>query len=96
MLRDEVRPFARSLQPFQRDLGAASADLAAAGPDMTKAFRGLNRLFDIGAYNPNGSEGISEACELEGQCTRDERAERGVPLLAGLARAEHRVALLDG
>ena len=41
---------------------------------MTKAFRGLNRLFDIGAYNPNENEGISEACELEGQCTRDERA----------------------
>jgi phospholipid/cholesterol/gamma-HCH transport system substrate-binding protein len=74
VLREEVRPFARSLQPFQRDLGAASGKLAAAGPDLTKAFRGLNRLFDIGAYNPGGSEGIDEGCELRGDCTREERA----------------------
>ena len=74
VIRDEIRPFARSLQPFQANLGQASADLAAAGPDMTKSFRGLNRLFDIGAYNPNGSEGISEGCELQGQCSREERA----------------------
>ena len=74
ILKNEVRPFARNAQPFQRDLGAASADLAAAGPDMTKAFRGLNRLFDIGAYNPGGSEGISEGCEKQGDCTAAERA----------------------
>jgi phospholipid/cholesterol/gamma-HCH transport system substrate-binding protein len=74
VLRDEIRPFTRALQPFQRNFGAASRDLAAAGPEMTKAFRGLNRLFDIGAYNPGGSEGISEGCELQGDCTPEERA----------------------
>jgi phospholipid/cholesterol/gamma-HCH transport system substrate-binding protein len=74
VLEKRVRPFARVAQPFQRDLGAASKELAAAGPDMTKAFRGLNRLFNIGAYNPGGSQGVSEACELEGSCTREERA----------------------
>ena len=74
ILQKQVRPFARAAQPFQRNLGAASRDLAAAGPDLTTAFRGLNRLFNMGAYNPGGTEGISEACEKGGACTREERA----------------------
>jgi phospholipid/cholesterol/gamma-HCH transport system substrate-binding protein len=74
ILQKKVRPFARAAQPFQRNLGAASKDLAAAGPDLTTSFRELNRLFNIGAYNPGGSEGISEACETKGACTREERA----------------------
>ena len=74
ILQKQVRPFARAAQPFQRDLGAASTDLAEANPDLTTAFRGLNRLFDIGAYNPGGTEGISEGCETKGACTRAERA----------------------
>jgi phospholipid/cholesterol/gamma-HCH transport system substrate-binding protein len=74
VIRDEIRPFSRSLQPFQRDFGAASRELAGAAPDMTASFRGLNRLFDIGAYNPAGTEGISEGCELEGDCSLEERA----------------------
>jgi len=74
ILQKKVRPFAREAQPFQRNLGAASKDLATAGPDLTSSFRGLNRLFDIGAYNPGGSEGISETCETNGVCSRAERA----------------------
>jgi phospholipid/cholesterol/gamma-HCH transport system substrate-binding protein len=74
ILREQVRPFARATQPFQRDLGAASADLTEAGPDLTTAFRGLNRLFNIGAYNAGGTEEIGEACELRGECSRAERA----------------------
>jgi phospholipid/cholesterol/gamma-HCH transport system substrate-binding protein len=74
ILKNQVRPFAREAQPFQRNLGAASGDLAQAGPDLTRSFLGLNRLFNIGAYNPGGTEGISEACETRGVCTREERA----------------------
>jgi len=74
ILQKQVRPFARAAQPFQRDFGAASANLAQANPDLTDSFRGLNRLFNIGAYNPGGSEGISEGCEKAGACTREERA----------------------
>ena len=74
ILKNQVRPFAREAQPFQRNLGAASEDLAQAGPDLTTSFLGLNRLFDIGAYNPGGTEGISENCETKGICTREERA----------------------
>jgi phospholipid/cholesterol/gamma-HCH transport system substrate-binding protein len=74
ILEKQVRPFAREAQPFQRNLGAASRDLAQAGPDLTASFLGLNRLFNIGAYNPGGTEGISENCEKHGVCTRAERA----------------------
>jgi phospholipid/cholesterol/gamma-HCH transport system substrate-binding protein len=74
ILKNKVRPFARAAQPFQRNLGAASKDLAKAGPDLTGAFLGLNRLFNIGAYNPGGTEGISDGCEKHGVCTREERA----------------------
>src|SRR5918999_5032306 len=74
ILQKQVRPFVRAAKPFQRNLGAASKRLAKAGPDLTQAFLGLNRLFNIGAYNPGGTEGISEGCETSGTCTRAERA----------------------
>jgi phospholipid/cholesterol/gamma-HCH transport system substrate-binding protein len=74
ILQKQVRPFVRAAQPFQRDLGAASRDLAKATPELEASFRGLNRLFDIGAYNPGGTEEISEGCEKGGACTPAERA----------------------
>jgi len=74
ILKNQVRPFARAAQPFQRNLGGAATNLAKANPDLSTAFRGLNRLFDIGAYNPGGTEGISEGCEKGGACTPQERA----------------------
>jgi phospholipid/cholesterol/gamma-HCH transport system substrate-binding protein len=74
ILQKQVRPFVRAARPFQRNLGAASKNLAKAGPDLTRAFLGLNRLFNMGAYNPGGNEGISEQCETKGVCTRAERA----------------------
>jgi phospholipid/cholesterol/gamma-HCH transport system substrate-binding protein len=74
VLQKQVRPFAREAQPFQRNLGVASKRLARANPDLTTAFRGLNRLFNMGAYNPGGTEGISEGCEKSGTCTSEERA----------------------
>jgi phospholipid/cholesterol/gamma-HCH transport system substrate-binding protein len=74
ILENQVRPFARAAQPFQRNLGGAAANLAKANPDLTTSFHELNRLFDMGAYNPGGSEGISEGCEKSGACTPAERA----------------------
>ena len=82
-------------QPFQRDLGAASEDLAQANPDLT-AFRGLNRLFNIGAYNPGGSEHL--------EALRDERRVHRAPSapatraasMARVGRPEHRLAVLLG
>jgi phospholipid/cholesterol/gamma-HCH transport system substrate-binding protein len=74
ILKNQVRPFVRAVKPFQRNLGAASKNLAQAGPDLTRSFLGLNRLFNMGAYNPGGAEGISEECEKNGACSRAERA----------------------
>jgi phospholipid/cholesterol/gamma-HCH transport system substrate-binding protein len=59
ILRNQVRPFARASQPFNSDLGQAADQLAKAGPDLTKTFRGFNRLFNIGANNPGGAQGLT-------------------------------------
>jgi phospholipid/cholesterol/gamma-HCH transport system substrate-binding protein len=59
IVRDEIRPFTRVGRPFFRKLGQGADGLAKAGPDLTRTFRGLNRLFNIGAHNPNGAEGLT-------------------------------------
>jgi phospholipid/cholesterol/gamma-HCH transport system substrate-binding protein len=59
IIRDEIRPFARAGQPFFRNLGEGAGGLSKAGHDLTGTFRGLNRLFNIGAHNPNGAEGLT-------------------------------------
>jgi phospholipid/cholesterol/gamma-HCH transport system substrate-binding protein len=73
IVRDEVRPFARIAQPYTRDFGRAAGRLAEAGPDLSGAFHHFNRFFNIGAYNANGAEEISVACETGGGCTPAER-----------------------
>jgi phospholipid/cholesterol/gamma-HCH transport system substrate-binding protein len=71
IVRDEIRPFARIGQPYFRRLGVAGRDLAKASPDLTQTFRGLNRLFNIGAHNPNGAEGLT------GNLTQDRARDEG-------------------
>jgi phospholipid/cholesterol/gamma-HCH transport system substrate-binding protein len=71
IIRDEIRPFARAGQPFFRSLGRSARDLSKASPDLTKSFRGLNRLFNIGAHNPNGAE------ELTGDLAQDRARDEG-------------------
>lgn len=58
-LRDQIRPFARIATPYTRDLGQASRDLTKASPDLTVSLNKLNRLFNIGAYNPGGAQGLT-------------------------------------
>jgi phospholipid/cholesterol/gamma-HCH transport system substrate-binding protein len=71
IVRDEIRPFARAGRPFFRELGRSARDLAKAGPELTGTFRGLNRLFNIGAHNPNGHE------ELTGDLAKDRARDEG-------------------
>lgn len=59
IVRDEVRPFARIAKPYTENFGSAAGRLAQAGPDLTGVFHGLNRLFNIGAYNPKGTEPLT-------------------------------------
>ncbi len=73
IVRDELRPFARTATPFFRDFGLAARDLGRAGPDLATSFEKLNRFFNIGAYNSGGAEGISEGCETAGACSAAER-----------------------
>jgi hypothetical protein len=73
ILKNQVRPFVRNSQPFTRDFGIGARDLSKAGPDLTKTFGELNRLFNIAAYNPGGTESISSGCETSGTCTAAER-----------------------
>jgi phospholipid/cholesterol/gamma-HCH transport system substrate-binding protein len=71
ILRNEVRPFARAARPFTRDLGRGARGLNAGAPALRRTFRGLNRLFNIGAYNSNGAE------ELSGDLSRDRARDEG-------------------
>jgi phospholipid/cholesterol/gamma-HCH transport system substrate-binding protein len=56
IVRDQIRPFARAARPYLDDLEPAARDLAKASPDLTGAVGELNRFFNIGAYNPGGTE----------------------------------------
>lgn len=59
IVKNQVRPFARAAQPFTQKFGQAGAELADAAPDLSKSFKGLNRLFNIGAYNTKGAEALT-------------------------------------
>ena len=56
IIRDQVRPFVRAARPFIRNVRPAAKNLADASPDVREAFRGINRFFNMAAYNPNGKE----------------------------------------
>lgn len=58
IVRERIRPFVREARPYLDDLRPAAEQLAAATPDLEGAFNGLNRFFNIGAYNPNGAEPV--------------------------------------
>ena len=59
LLRKQIRPFVRQARPFIRDLLPAARDLSKAQPDLRDSFFELNRLFNMGAYNPGGAEGLT-------------------------------------
>jgi phospholipid/cholesterol/gamma-HCH transport system substrate-binding protein len=59
VLRTEIRPFVRAARPFTRDLSAAASDAARAAPDLNKSLGELNRFVNIGAFNPDGAEGLA-------------------------------------
>jgi phospholipid/cholesterol/gamma-HCH transport system substrate-binding protein len=71
IIKNQLRPFARSAQPFTQDVGEAAQDLAKAGPDLSGSFLRLNRLFNLGAYNKNGAEGLT------GNLTQDRNRQEG-------------------
>ena len=70
-IRDQIRPFVRIAQPNLRNLGATGRDVSRAAPDLTTSFDKLNRLFNIGAFNPGGAEGLT------GNSRVDQRRQEG-------------------
>jgi phospholipid/cholesterol/gamma-HCH transport system substrate-binding protein len=70
--RKEIRPFVRSARPYVRDLRPAAEGLSQATPDLTSSFEEINRFFNMGAHNPGGRQGISDDCEKNGNCTKEE------------------------
>ena len=58
-IRDQIRPFVRVARPNVRDLGLTGRDVSRAAPDLTISFDKLNRLFNIGAFNPGGAQGLT-------------------------------------
>jgi phospholipid/cholesterol/gamma-HCH transport system substrate-binding protein len=57
-IREEIRPFVRAARPWTNDLRFAAEGTAKATPDLRRSFGELNRFFNIGAFNPNGAEGL--------------------------------------
>jgi phospholipid/cholesterol/gamma-HCH transport system substrate-binding protein len=58
IIRDRVRPFVRAARPYIRNVRPAAKNLADASPDVREAFRGINRFFNMAAFNPNGKEPV--------------------------------------
>jgi phospholipid/cholesterol/gamma-HCH transport system substrate-binding protein len=87
-LREQIRPFVKTARPFINDLRPAARNLAKASPDLRESFFELNRFFNLAAYNPGGKETISEACEVDGNCTAEE-ANRDEGLLHWLGWVSH-------
>lgn len=72
VLRERIRPFVRDARPYIRNLRPAARDLAEASPDLRESFFELNRLFNMAAFNPNGTE------PLTGDLQRDTAREEGL------------------
>jgi phospholipid/cholesterol/gamma-HCH transport system substrate-binding protein len=70
-IRDQIRPFTRVATPFIKNLGTGTANLNKASPNLTLSFNKLNRLFNIGAYNPGGAEGLT------GDANKDRNRQEG-------------------
>jgi phospholipid/cholesterol/gamma-HCH transport system substrate-binding protein len=58
ILRDQVRPFVRAARPYIRNVRPAARDLANGTPDLRRALHGINRFFNMAAFNPNGREPV--------------------------------------
>lgn len=56
IVRDEIGPFTHAVQPTVQDLRVAASDLANAAPATTSAFKDVNQLLNMLAYNPPGKQ----------------------------------------
>ncbi len=66
IVRTQIRPFVRASRPLVRDLGPAATDLSAVAPELQRSTHVLNRLFNLMAFNKNGTEGPDKVGRDEG------------------------------
>jgi phospholipid/cholesterol/gamma-HCH transport system substrate-binding protein len=59
ILRDRIRPLARVGRTELEELGVGARRIARAAPDLERALVPLNRLLNLLAYNPGGTEGLT-------------------------------------
>ena len=59
LIRNDIRPFVREARPVVRSLKPSTKQLADATPPLTRAFKQVNALFNMLAFNPGGREGPS-------------------------------------
>ena len=71
IVRTQIRPFTRIGQPYLRRLGGAARGISRAAPDLTTTVFELNRLFNMGAFNPGGKQALT------GNDETDRRREEG-------------------
>jgi phospholipid/cholesterol/gamma-HCH transport system substrate-binding protein len=79
IIRKQIRPFTRATIPFTRNLGRGAKSLNTGLPDLATDLGEINRFFNIGAYNPNGSEGLT------GNLSRDRDRQEGYLYTLGWA-----------
>jgi hypothetical protein len=79
IIQKQIRPFTRATIPFTRNLGRGAKSLNRGLPDLATDFGELNRFFNIGAFNPGGSEGLT------GDPTRDRARQEGYLYTLGWA-----------
>jgi phospholipid/cholesterol/gamma-HCH transport system substrate-binding protein len=66
VLKDEVRPFVRELRTHVPDLEESAERFGKATPRLTVVVKRLNRLFNMAAHNPDGTEPLGAANRDEG------------------------------
>lgn len=66
IVRDQIRPFTRASRPLVQDLAPAATDLAALAPELQRDATVVNHLFNMLAYNQNGTEAPNKAGRDEG------------------------------
>jgi phospholipid/cholesterol/gamma-HCH transport system substrate-binding protein len=74
-LRREIRPFARAARAPIRELGPAAGQFAGATGQLTVVAQKLNKLFNMGAFNPDGANSCppsAGSCQLPGGEPRNE------------------------
>jgi phospholipid/cholesterol/gamma-HCH transport system substrate-binding protein len=88
IIRKQIRPFTRVARPYFRDIGRASNKLSKANPEVRSLTKGLNRFFNVGAFNKNGAEGLT------GNLTKDRARSEGYLYWLGWA-AQNTVSLFS-